>query len=212
MPSGKKLRANSLIQYESTFTLIKEFEEKSGETLSIQLIHRASIRKLIAVRLYWEQIHKKLLNFLYQQKKIHDNYAGCIMKVIKTFLRYLVVYKSLPVGDYYKLFRVPKDSFNPVILSPEQLKFLITNKEFEDGLSAVLRRTKDLFVLGCTVGLRYQDLTGLKKSNLQFDGTAYTLILQTQKTGTEVSIPLPTYAVSILSRLKKNQEISFYPG
>jgi len=204
MPSGKKLRENSLIQYESAFSLIQEFEEFFHEPIHIQLVHRASLRKLNAVRIYWERTHKKLLNFLYQQKKVHDNYAGCIMKVIKTFLRYLVVYRSLPIGDYYKLFRVPKDSFNPVIISPEQLKFLITDSAFEESLSPVLRRTKDMFVFGCTVGLRYQDLISLKKTNLQLDGTAFSLMLNTRKTGTDVSIPLPSYAVAVLNRVKKN--------
>lgn len=203
MASGKKLRENSLIQYESTFTLIQEFEKFSHEPIRIELVHRASLRKLNTVRIYWERTHKKLLNFLYQQKKVHDNYAGCIMKVIKTFLRYLVVNRGLPVGDYYTLFRVPKDSFNPVIISPEQLKFLITETAFEESLSPVLRRTKDLFVFGCTAGLRYQDLINLKRTNLQSDGTAYTLLLHTKKTGTEVSIPLPYYAVDVLKRLKK---------
>ena len=212
MPSGKKLRENSLIQYESAFSLIQEFEEFFNEPIHIQLVHRASLRKLNAVRIYWERTHKKLLNFLYQQKKVHDNYAGCIMKVIKTFLRYLVVYRSLPIGDYYKLFRVPKDSFNPVIISPEQLKFLITDSEFDEGLSPVLRRTKNMFVFGCTVGLRYQDLISLKKTNLQSDGTAFTLLLNTRKTGTEVSIPLPAYAVEVLNRLKKKVVNIFYPG
>lgn len=203
MLSGKKVRKNSLIQYESTYKLISEFELKTGEPLLIRLTHKASLRQLKAIRLYWQQFHKTFLNFLYQQKKIYDNYAGCIIKVIKTFFRYLIVNRGLPVGDYYKILRVPKDSFNPVILSPEQLKFLILNKEFEAGLSAVMRRTKDIFVLGCTVGLRYKDLMGLKKSNLQSDGTGYSLILQTRKTGTEVSIPLPAYAVSIINRQKK---------
>ena len=212
MPSGKKLRENSLIQYESTFALIQEFEEISHEPIRIQLVHRASLRKLNAVRVYWERMHKKLLNFLYQQKKIHDNYAGCIMKVIKSFLRYLVVYKSLPVGDYYKLFRVPKDSFNPVIISPEQLKFLITDKDFEGSLSPVLRRTKDMFVFGCTVGLRYQDLISLKKTALQGYGNELSLLLHTRKTGTEVSIPLPSYAVETLNRLKKRVVNIFYLG
>lgn len=203
MPSGKKLRENSLIQYETTFVLMQEFEEISHEPIRIQLIHRASLRKLNTVRIYWERTHKRLLHFLYQQKKVHDNYAGCIMKVIKTFLRYLVIYRSLPVGNYYKLFRVPKDSFNPVIISPEQLKFLIADKEFEGSLSPVLRRTKDMFVFGCTVGLRYQDLINLKKMTLQGHDTEISLLLHTRKTGTEVSIPLPAYAVDVLNRLKK---------
>lgn len=205
MPSGKKIRKSTITNYETTFILLSRFEKQFGETLKIQFVHRASLRQSDQVRHYWQQIYKKFLGFLYQQRNVYDNYAGSVLKVLKTFLRYLSLYRNLPTGDFYKTIHVPRESFIPAILSPEQLRYLIADEGFAGSLSPILRRTKDIFVFGCTAGLRYQDLMKLKQSNLQCNGTAVSLLLHTQKTGTALSIPLPGYAIEILNRLKKGE-------
>ena len=70
-------------------------------------------------------------------------------------------------------------------------------KDFETKLSAFLKRTKDIFVVGCTVGLRYGDLMRLKKNNLQQTTEGNFMVLHTGKTGTELRIPIPKYVIEI---------------
>lgn len=211
MPSGRKIRKSTIANYETTFILLSRFEKRFGEPLQIQFVHRASLRQSDQVRHYWQQVYKKFLDFLYQQRNVYDNYAGSVLKVLKTFLRYLSLYRNLPTGDFYKTIHVPRESFIPAILSPEQLRYLIADEEFAGTLSPTLRRIKDVFVFGCTVGLRYQDLMNLKKTNLQVSPAAVSLIQHTKKTGTEVCIPLPAYAISILGRLKKRGSVYLLP-
>ena len=83
------------------------------------------------------------------------------------------------------------------------MNFLITNSEFENRLKPHLKRAKDIFVFGCIVGLRVSDLMSLKKSNLVYTEKEVWLIINTQKTGTEVRIPLPDYALQIIDRYKR---------
>jgi integrase len=83
------------------------------------------------------------------------------------------------------------------------LNFLITNTAFENQLNPYLKRARDIFVFGCTVGLRVSDLMRLKKSNLVYTEKEVWLIINTQKTGTEVRIPLPDYALQIIKRYKR---------
>lgn len=90
----------------------------------------------------------------------------------------------------------------PIVLEPQQLKFLITDSAFKNGLSNTLRRTNDIFIFGCTVGLRYSDLMRLKKTDLQFTETGVFAILNTSKTATQVKIPLPQYALEIIKKYK----------
>ena len=140
---------------------------------------------------------------MYRKKGCYDQYATSVFKVIKTFFRFLSLEKALPVGDFYKKFRIPSDKFTPVILSPAQLKYLITDREFESSLSEPLKRVKDIFVFCCTVALRFQDLLGLRKTNIQYSAEGVYLVLHTQKTGAEIRIPLPEYAQAILKKYKR---------
>jgi integrase len=98
------------------------------------------------------------------------------------------------------LFKTPDEKLNPVILSPTQLNFLITNIAFEQSLSTKLQMIKDIFVFGSTVALRWQDLMNLKIENIQFNGENVQIVLHTQKTGTAVNIPLPQYAIDIYKK------------
>ncbi len=106
----------------------------------------------------------------------------------------------MPVGEFHRQFRIPTENTNPVVISPEQLKFLITDKTFEQTLPKHLQRTKDIFVFGCTVGLRFQDLMRLKKKHIQFTDSDVTVVLHTQKTSTAIKIPLPEHAVVLYKK------------
>lgn len=149
------------------------------------------------------KFYRQFSSFLYKQKSYYDNYVTSTFKNIKTFFNYLLLEKALPVGQYHKLFKTPQQQFSPVVLSPEQLNFLITNHEFCATLSPSLQRIRDIFVVGCTVSLRVSDLMRLKKSNfIKADSETY-LSVHTKKTGTEVKIPIPHYALDILNKYDK---------
>ncbi len=203
MPSGKKFRKGTLEQYEAVLKLLEDFQKLLDQPLRIQLLARSSLRTMQKEKIYWTRFFKKFIAFLYKQKGYYDQYTGAVLKVIKTFFNYLSVEKSLPVGEFHKQFRVPAEHFTPVILSPSQLRRMIIDKNFEHSLSRSLQRTKDIFVFGCTVGLRFWDLMNLKKTNIQYTDEGVYVILHTQKTGAEIKVPLPSYATDIISKYKK---------
>ena len=91
----------------------------------------------------------------------------------------------------------------PVVLTPEQLQFLITNKTFESSLNKYQKRAKDIFVFGCTVALRVSDLMNLKKTTVIVSNDKTFLSVFTQKTGAEVRIPLPGFAIEIVHRYRR---------
>jgi hypothetical protein len=60
-----------------------------------------------------------------------------------------------------------------------------------------------IFVFGCTVDLRFSDLSKLKKQNIETrDGTTY-LKVRSQKTATDTMVKLPPHAIDILHKYKK---------
>ena len=200
MPSGKKFRAGSIRQYQCVYKLLQQFEELQTTPLRIHILQRVSLRLLQKEKNYWNRFFRQFSLFLYKIKNCFDEYVASVFKVIKTFFHYLRREKALPVGEFHKTFRIPSAKFSPVILSPAQLKYLITNSDFEDTLSPSLKKVKDIFVFGCTVALRYQDLFSLQKKHIQHTADAVNIILHTQKTGTAVKIPLPQYALQIIKR------------
>lgn len=202
-PSGKKITKGTIINYHYAMQLINEFEQKSNFQLRIQLLHKASMRVLQREKNYWARFFIQFSNFLYREKNYYDNYVLNIFKILKTFFNYLQQEKGFMVGNYHKSFRVPLQQSTPVVLTPEQLQFLITNKEFECSLNPHLKRVRDIFVFGCTVALRVSDLMKLKKTNLVSTNNETFLVLFTQKTSSEIRIPLPDYSLEIIYSNKR---------
>jgi len=190
MPSGKKVKKGTIIQYKCAYTLLSEFEKSQKESLHIQLLFKNSMRLIQKEKNYWARFHKNFSSFLYKKKNCYDQYVSAVFKTIKTFFNYLLIERALPIGEFHKKFRTPNEKFTPAILSPLQLKFLILNEDFEKSSSS-LQKCKDIFVFGSTVALRYQDLMRLKKNNIQNTLEGVYLSLHTQKISSEISIPLP---------------------
>jgi len=161
------------------------------------------MRTLQAEKNYWTRFFHQFSGFLYKDKGYYDHYTSGVFKILKTFFNYLQVEKGYVVGNYHKTFRIPLQQPAPVVLQPWQLQFLICNKEFEASLTPSLKRARDIFIVGCTVALRFSDLMTLKKSNLVQTGNETSLNLFTQKTGTEIRIPLPGYVLEIITRNKR---------
>lgn len=201
--SRKRITAGTIANYNYALQLISAYEARQGTRLRIQLLHRASMRTLQKERNYWARFYQQFSAFLYREKRYSDNYVINTFKIIKSFFNYLQTEKAFAVGNYHKLFRVAVQKTSPVVLSPEKLQFLIKDKDFEKGLSIPLSRAKDIFVFGCTVALRISDLMNLQKKNMTCSGNEVYLKIATQKTGAEVNIPLPGYALAIIEKYKR---------
>jgi integrase len=201
--SGRRISKGTITNYIYVQNLINEFEVKNNIRLRIQLLHRASMRTQQREKNYWKRFYIQFSLFLYSDKGYCDNYVMNTFKVIKAFFNYLRNEKGFVTGNYHRSFRVPLQQAAPVVLLPEQLNFLITNKEFEKSLNPFLKRARDIFVFGCTVGLRFSDLMNLKKKNIINEQGEVFLVLFTRKTGTEIKIPMPDYLMEIVRRYKR---------
>lgn len=120
--------------------------------------------------------------------------------MLRTFFNYLNDEKGLRVGSFHKSFYVRNEEIPILVLSAEQLNFLIYDKLFEQSLSARLKRTKDIFIFGCTVALRVSDLLNLNGSNLEISNNSYYLKVTSKKTQSFTRIKLPDYAIEILKK------------
>lgn len=200
---GKKLAPGTITQYECVYQLLQEFEQKENISIKIELCRKQSIQIIKREKKYWEKFFQKFLQFLYKDKECFDNYVCSVLKILNTFFNYLSEEKSYPISKFYKSFKINTEEFHPIILSPSQLDFLINDKDFESKLSSHLKKTKDIFIFGCTVALRYSDLMRLKKEHVIDSPDGKYLLIHTKKTSTLVKLPLPDYLLSIINKYQK---------
>ncbi len=213
--TGKRLKKNggfiskgTISQYKSVLHCLQQYELKQGKPLNIL----TGIQKNQVVwkreDAYWRKFEKKYTTFL-KQSGAGANYMGHQMKIIKTFFAYLEKDCKFSISKAYQHFRVMKEEKPIVVISPDRLKFLIHDENFTASLPKYLIRTKDILVVGCTVGLRYSDLMALKQANLSlWEGQTY-LQVKSQKTGVQTKIRLPEYVLSIIE--KKDVKVKLLP-
>ncbi len=199
--NGERITKGSVNNYRFALNNLLKFSEETNFELRICDTSRLTKREYTSEKNYWKKFYKKFTEYLYKNG-CYDNYVGANVKHIRTFFNYLKNDKDIQIGDFQRLFYVRKEEVEIFVLSPEQLKFLIHNKEFEDELSYTLKRIKDIFVFGCTTGLRYSDIFLLTNKNFEKQENVWYLKIKSQKTKTYSLIRLPNYAIEIYKKYK----------
>lgn len=214
--TGKRLQKNQKTLKKSTIEpyvylrkVLWEFSVKKQFELHIPNIANSTKRKIQSESRYWKDFYKQFTDYLYDDLNCYDNYVGTCIKRLRAFFNYLKKNKSIDVGNFHEDFYIPSEEISIITLHPEQINFLIKNKPFELGLPEYLKRTKDTFVFGCTVALRFSDLFRITQSNIEsFNGKKY-LAITSQKTDTLTRVLLPEYVLPILEKNKGKQKFIF---
>lgn len=199
--NGERIQKASIENYKYVLQNLIQF---SSNTKFERLCDASRLdkRELLSEKNYWKKFYQKFTEYLYK-KGCHDNYVGANIKVIRVFFNYLKNDKDFFTGDFQRLFYVRKEEVEIFVLSPEQLKFMIHDKAFEESLIPSLQRVKDIFVFGCTTGLRYSDIFLLTSKNFERNGNDWYLKLKSKKTKTFSLIKLPAYAVFIYQKYQR---------
>jgi integrase len=208
---GKRIKQASVDAYTYTLNLLIEFTTQKNFELKVYLANNLTKKETEQAKKYYKKFYTSFTEFLYNDKDLYDNYVSAVIKAIRTFFNYLVSECDLNVGSFHKTFYTHKEDVPIVVLTPEQLNYLIYDTELTAKLPEHLVKVKDVFVFGCTVALRYSDLMQIKPENISFYNNAYYLKVTSIKTNTNTSIKLPAYAVSILQKYHKKHPTSLPP-
>lgn len=198
---GSRIGKGSIKNYERVYKNLIQFQEANSFEFRGCLITHLNSREFKSEKNYWKKFYKNFTTFLYK-RGCYDNYVGQNIKVIRTFINYLRVEKGLDIGEFYKQMYVRKEEISIIVLTPGRLKFLIKNKDLENKLSEKEKIVKDIFVFGCTTGLRYSDIMNLTIKNFSKVNEDYYFNVTSKKTKSRSSIKLPEYAVLIYKKYR----------
>lgn len=204
--NGTKISTGTVANYEYFQKNLLGFLDARNKEFKIYNAPKLTQRETERAKKYYQEFYRSFTTYLYDDKKVFDNYVGLNIKYLRGFFNYLEKELHYPVGSFHKAFYVPVEEIPIIALTQEQLRYFISNEEMncvakEHNLEVV----KDIFVFGCTVALRVSDLLSLTKSNLIVKGDSYYISVKSQKTRTSTSIKLPDYCIEILKKYKGKQ-------
>lgn len=199
---GNRILKETVKKLDATFLLLKNFSKEKQFPLRIKILKRNK-RETNSEKLYWKRFYLKFTDYLYKDMDCYDNYAGSVIKDIRTFFNYLIRERNLAIGNFHQQFYVYKEDIQILTLLPEQLQSLIGSNQTDENLRPVLLKAKDILLAGCATAFRYSDLINLQKANLQFYDQQYYLKVQSKKTKVYTRIKLPPYVVDIFKRYSR---------
>lgn len=208
-PNLTAIKPQSVANYSATFKLLHSFSHENNFPLFVMEVHGRNKREFNQAKKYWDNFYKKFTAYLYDKKGYYDNYVGFNIKNIRTFLNWLKMEKGFHLGEHYMKFYRPSEDIPLITLSPKQFRFLAFDKDFEASLSEPLKRTKDIFVFGCIVGLRFSDLMNLGWPNLVIKEGARYINTRSRKTETDTFTRLPDYALNIIDKQSRKRKKIF---
>ncbi|MBL7839375.1 MAG: site-specific integrase [Cyclobacteriaceae bacterium] len=174
----KRVTEATLKQYNSTLKKLHDFESHINCLLTFEMMDNGFL-----------DAFKK---YLYNNVDSSHNTVGGKVKHLKTFLNWALD-KGLTNNVKFKSFKKPSSETTIVTLTKEQLDILF----FLDLKGQKrLEKARDIFVLGCSTGLRFSDYSSINLANVKRDY----LVISTEKTDVQVRIPLNDYSRAILAK------------
>lgn len=199
--NGNRITQGTINNYRYVLHNLIEFSAQCDFELRICDAQKLNKREQTSENNYWKKFYRKFSTFMYK-KGCYDNYVGANMKQIRTFFNYLKNEKQFNTGDFHRQFYVRKEEVDILVLSPEQLKFLIHDSVFEKELTQKEKRIKDIFVFGCTTGLRFSDIFQLTNKNFEQSNGDWYVKVKSKKTKSFTTIKLPAYAIAIFKNYR----------
>jgi len=173
----------SLSFYEFVDEFIKNSKNSKKPSTTKEYIYTIqdlkSFEKHNKRRIDWDtldlQFYESYMDYQYNVKGNSQNLFGKRIKTIKTFLNDATK-KNINKHLMFYGFKVLKKRSDNIYLNEDDLKKIY---KLDLSKNKRLERVRDLFIVGCRTGLRFSDLTSLRKEDISKDGIRF----QSDKTG-----------------------------
>ena len=204
--NGARIEYGTIRNYTFLRKALLRYAEESQAEIKIWVFERLTQKERERASRYYKKFYSGFTHFMYSKLAYYDNYVGLIIKCLRTFFNYLELERNIPIGSFHKSFYVPVEEIPIIALSPEQIRYMMYDIEFNRRIEEhKLTKIKDIFIFECTVALRVSDLLSLTQKNLVNENGVHYLRVKSKKTHTYTSVKLPDYALRILDKYKRRQ-------
>jgi len=165
--------------YTTVLNYLTKFQEATGYFIDFNTITQNFYDSLLEY------------SFITRKPPIQQNYFAKIVTVLKTFLNWSTV-RGYYSGTQHHQFKATETSKEIIYLEPEEFKSLLENST----LPKKYEKARDIFCFACLTGLRYSDLSRLRKEHLQNDH----IVMVEQKNNKSLKIPILPQAKDIIDK------------
>jgi len=177
------LKLNTIKSYNTTKNNLLEYQSEKNKTLTFDKIDIDFYNDFIDYLTKPAKVKTKAGKTI-TRAGLSKNTIGTRIKILKTFMA-AANDRGINVPTDYtkKSFKKPSEETFSIYLTESELMKMYN----KSGLPLYLERVRDLFLIGCYTGLRFSDLSRLKKENITADGT---INIKAEKTEKTVVVPI----------------------
>lgn len=187
------LKLTTIIETSSFLEFMQKEIRNSDLKESTQRNHYSTVRILSLYKqdilfneLTFEFLHN--LEFFLLQQKYHRNTIAKHMKHLKRYINLAINKDLFDLHKYpFRKYKIKHQETKRVHLTPEELQRL---EQFDCQGNRAWRRCLDMFLFSCYTGLRFSDITNIRKDNFYYIDQKLWLIYSSVKTTTCVRLPL----------------------
>lgn len=182
--TGNSISNSTLKRYKCNKNLLEDFE--------------SNCKVKITLGKFDDKLYNRFLKYCIEEKKHSANTLHRNVGLLKTFLLWALNKKYTYNNNFITFKKPAKFTTDEIALNYEQVE-LIYNYDFSDNKR--LERVRDLFVFGCTTGMRFGNYSTISKSDV--DGN-FIRVIDLKSKSKNLAIPLNSISRSILEKYDYN--------
>lgn len=182
--TGNSISSSTLKRYKCNKNLLEDFESNSKVKISLGKFDN--------------KLYNKFLKYCIEEKKHSANTLHRNVGLLKTFLLWALNKKYTYNNDFIAFKKPAKFTTDEIALNYEQVE-LIYNYNLSENKR--LEKVRDLFVFGCTTGMRFGNYSTISRSDV--DGN-FIRVIDLKSKSKNLAIPLNSISKSILEKYDYN--------
>jgi len=182
--TGNSISNSTLKRYKCNKNLLEDFE--------------SNCKVKITLGKFDDKLYNKFLKYCIEEKKHSANTLHRNVGLLKTFLLWALNKKYTYNNNFITFKKPAKFATDEIALNYEQVE-LIYNYDFSENKR--LERVRDLFVFGCTTGMRFGNYSTISRSDV--DGN-FIRVIDLKSKSKNLAIPLNSISKSILEKYDYN--------
>lgn len=182
--TGNSISNSTLKRYKCNKNLLEDFETNS--------------RVKISLGKFDNELYNKFLKYCIEEKKHSANTLHRNVGLLKTFLLWALNKKYTYNNNFIAFKKPAKFTTDEIALNYEQVE-LIYNYNLSENKR--LEKVRDLFVFGCTTGMRFGNYSTISRSDV--DGN-FIRVIDLKSKSKNLAIPLNSISKSILEKYDYN--------